>query len=193
MARMAAEGTRERILAVATRLFYDKGVRAVGMKQIIDAAGCGKNLLYGHFPSKTDLVAAYLAEFQQRREDAALAAMGAAGDDPGAQLVALASEVAQRAGDPGYRGCPFRNYLTEFPDHTDAPGRIGLAHLGAARARIGTLTGQLGVADPELLADRIWLVIDGLYAGATRPEAADTGTTAVRLVGELIAGAVDRP
>src|ERR1700722_6378515 len=60
MARTPAAGTRERILEVAAELFYARGVRAVGMSQIIDAAGCGKNLLYSNFPSKTDLGTAYL-------------------------------------------------------------------------------------------------------------------------------------
>ena len=89
MARKAAEGTRERILEAAAELFYARGVRAVGMSQIIDAAGCGKNLLYRHFPSKGDLVAAYLDAEAQYREQQARDVLSAAGGDPADQIVAL--------------------------------------------------------------------------------------------------------
>jgi AcrR family transcriptional regulator len=71
MARTAAEGSRQRILEVAAELFYTHGIRAVGMSQIIDAAGCGKNLLYSNFPSKADLVAAYLTAEARYREQQA--------------------------------------------------------------------------------------------------------------------------
>jgi AcrR family transcriptional regulator len=186
--RRPTTGARERILDAASALFYSRGVRAVGMNEVVEAAGCGKNLLYAHFPSKVELVAAYLERFRVRRERAAERAIGSS-DDPAAQLVALAAEVAGRIGTPGFRGCALRNYLTEFPEADDEASRVARAYLRASRAEVRAIARRLGVADADGLAERIWLVVEGLYASATRPAAESDARTAVALVEEIIAGA----
>jgi len=155
------------------------------MSEVVEAAGCGKNLVYSHFPGKVDLVAAYLERFRARREEAAERAVAAAAE-PGAQLVALTAEVADRASAPGFRGCALRNYLTEFPDTDDAASRVAHDYLRGSRARLAALVDGLEVADPAGVTERIWLVLDGFYAGATRSADAAVGRTAVRLVEEII-------
>jgi AcrR family transcriptional regulator len=186
MARAAAPDSRERILDAVTPLFYEQGVRAVGTSRVIEAAGCGKNLLYAQFPSKADLVAGYLTRFRELRQQAVDAAVEAAGPDPADQLVAVAAEVAARSADPVYRGCPFRNYLTEFPHDDDPPARIARDFLRASRDRVDGLVGQLPVADRQGLVDRIWLVLDGLYASAAHPLDDRAGEVAVAFVRELV-------
>jgi AcrR family transcriptional regulator len=186
MARRPAPGTRDRIIATVAPLFYNHGVRAVGMAQIVAAAGCGKNLLYSRFPTKNDLVAAYLSAVRAERErstDRALAATG----DPRAALVALVTEVADRVREPGFRGCALRNYLTEFPADDDAPGRIARDYLASSRARVDDLVRQLGTG--PVLADRVWLVIEALYAVAGRADAEHQARVAVALAEDLIRAA----
>jgi AcrR family transcriptional regulator len=190
MARTAAPDSRERILDAVTPLFYEQGVRAVGTSRIIDAAGCGKNLLYAQFPSKTDLVAGYLTRFRALRDRVVDAAVDAAGPDPADRLVAVVGEVADRTREPVYRGCPFRNYLTEFPHDDDRPALIAREFLRASRDRIEGLVGQLPVGDRRGLVDRIWLVLDGLYASAAHPLDDRAGEVAVVFVRELIDRAV---
>jgi AcrR family transcriptional regulator len=171
MARTPAPGTRERILGVASRLFYDHGVRAVGMNRIITEAGTGKNLLYQHFPAKSDLVAAYLEGARERRAEAVRRALETAGDDPAEQLVALVAEVAAVVRHPRFRGCAFRNYLAEFPDDdavgdADAPAVVAHAQLAESRAAIAERVARLGVADPDRLVEQLWLLVDGLFLQA---------------------------
>ena len=115
MARSPAEGTRQRILEVAAELFYARGVRAVGMSQIIDAAGCGKNLLYSNFPSKTDLVAAYLDAEAQYREQQVQGMLASAGDDPVDQIIALTQYIADCVAEPQFRGCAMRKLRGRIP------------------------------------------------------------------------------
>jgi AcrR family transcriptional regulator len=170
VARTAVPGTRERILGVASRLFYDHGVRAVGMNRIITEAGTGKNLLYQHFPAKSDLVAAYLEGARERRARATERALAAVGDDPREQLVALVAEVAEVVRRPGFRGCAFRNYLAEFPEDDGdggiGPGAVAHEQLTQARAAIAERVARLGVADPDRLVEQLWLLVDGLFLQA---------------------------
>lgn len=188
MARTPDPDLRERILAAAAPLFYAHGVQAVGMAQVVEAAGCGKNALYRHFGSKADLVAAYLARFGEQR-DAAVAAALHGHDDPADALVELTREIAGLASHPRFQGCAVRNYLREIRRYDDAPGLVATELLESWRARIGGLAARLDVADPAGLAERICLVHDGIYGGASQSPAL-VAETAVGLVRDLVHGAV---
>lgn len=161
MARTPAPGTRDTILTAAAGLFYEYGVRAVGMAQVVEAAGCGKNLLYKHFPSKAELAAAYLTLVRRERERAAAEALRWS-VDPADRLIAMVNEIADMVRRPGYRGCAFRNYLTEFPGESDEPARVAQTFLADSRAQLDRLV--TGIGGDELLADRIWLIVNGLHS-----------------------------
>jgi AcrR family transcriptional regulator len=197
MARSPAPGTRDIILTAAAGLFYEYGVRAVGMAQVVEAAGCGKNLLYKHFPSKAELAAAYLTLTRQERERSVAEALRWY-PDPAGQLTALVGEIADIVRRPGYRGCPFRNYLTEFPGDDDEPARVARSYLADSRAQLDRLVAGIGrhresdesghQQGDELLAARIWLIVNGLHTGP-----AAQAQVAVDWVAELIsAGAGGR-
>jgi AcrR family transcriptional regulator len=171
MARSEDPAGRERILSAATTLFYVNGVRAVGMAEVIAAAGCGKNMLYRHFPSKAALAAAYLRRVRTQRDKSTARALAAAGTgEPtgaGEQLVALVAEVAAWVQRGDYRGCAFRNYLTEFPAGDDEPAGVARDYLRDTRRQVGELVAVLGA--PAVTGDRIWLLVDALYSGTGTP------------------------
>src|SRR5579871_1662508 len=105
---------RERVLAVAADLFYRKGIRAVGVEEIVNEAGVAKISLYRGFKSKDDLIVAYLErrndEFWQQWDKRFSPFAG----DPRAMLNAITDFLARRTTQAGYRGCPFINYASEF-------------------------------------------------------------------------------
>jgi AcrR family transcriptional regulator len=189
MARRRAPDTRDRILDTAARLFNEHGVRAVGMQQIIDEAGCGKNLLYREFASKDDLVTAYLQRY--RRDWASLVEQAIEGlaDDPGAQLVAIMKLAAMQVDVPDYRGCAFRTCYGEFRDPGHPAGEVAAEQMRDVSAQVHALAGGTGANDPELLAERVWLVLEGLYASGAHPGGDRAGEVAVALVEELVANA----
>lgn len=187
MARQPAPDTRDRILDAAARLFTAHGVRAVGMQRIVDECGCGKNLLYREFPSKDDLVLAHLARLRATWLAQVEEATAPLAGDPAAQLVAITGLAARQVAAADYRGCAFRNCFTEFPDHR--VGGFAGDHLADVRGHIADLARKTGAARPELLAERIWLVIEGLYASAAHPGGERAGEVAVALVAELTGAA----
>ena len=106
MARRQAPGTRERILAVAARLFSRHGVRAVGMQQLVDETGLGKSLVYREFASKDDLVAAWLRDNDQAWVKLADAATAPYEGDPARQLLALVEFVYDSVGPTSSTAAP---------------------------------------------------------------------------------------
>ena len=186
MPRTADPATRERIVTTAARLFYERGIRDVGMAEIVTEAGCGKNALYRWFPSKTDLVAAYLQDFGARRDVSSAQALEGLEDAPAEALVALTREIAERTTARGFRGCAFRNYVREFTSYEDEPGRLALAWLRKARAHVRRLVRQLDVEGPDVLAEHIWLIIEGLYSPVPSSRRKHDAAIAVRLVEELV-------
>ncbi|GAA1946097.1 hypothetical protein GCM10009798_01330 [Nocardioides panacihumi] len=105
---------RERILLTADRLFYDEGIHAVGIQRIIAESGVTRVTLYRHFPSKDDLIAAYLgrrASYDHTQVDAIIDAYP---DDPRRALTELATVLTRDDFAAMRRGCPFINASAEF-------------------------------------------------------------------------------
>src|SRR5260370_38018604 len=138
---------RERILATASELFDREGVRAIGVDTVVERSGVSKTSLYRLFDSKDALIAAVAAAqdrlfwaWWDRVEEQHP-------DDPRALLEALLSGIAKRIGHPAYRGCPFLNLATEFPDDNH-PGRvIAQGNKEEMRARLATIIARLCLDD----------------------------------------------
>jgi AcrR family transcriptional regulator len=164
---------RERILATASELFYREGIRAIGVDTVVERSGVSKTSLYRLYESKDALITAFAAEqdrlfwarWDRIEEQHA--------DDPRALLEALLSGIAERIGRPGYRGCPFLNLATEFPDH-DHPGRVvARSNKQEMRARLATIVAKLGASDPNRVASQMALIINGAYATSLMAYSAD--------------------
>ena len=119
-ARTTTSEARQRILDTADRLFYQEGVRAVGIDRIIAEAGVAKMTLYTHFPSKDDLIVAVL----QYREGQVLeffrASMERHGKRAKGKLRAFFAALKEWFESPGFRGCAFQNAAVELADPAHA-------------------------------------------------------------------------
>ncbi len=164
---------RERILATASELFYREGIRAIGVDTVVEQSGVSKTSLYRLFESKDALIAAFATE-KDRLFWAWWDHMEAQhARDPRALLEALLSGIAQRIGHPAFRGCPFLNLATEFPDD-DHPGRvIARGNKEEMRARLVTIVARLGARDPDRTAFQMTLLINGAYVTGLMAEPAD--------------------
>ena len=114
MPRRPTPDAREHILAAAARLFYDHGVHAVGLQQVIDEYGCGKNLLYREFPSKDELVVAWLERCHAEWEARIDAVSESMAGDPAGQHVAIVEDAADT-------GVPCATRASSSPSPTTPP------------------------------------------------------------------------
>jgi AcrR family transcriptional regulator len=155
---------RDKVFEVASDLFYRDGVRAVGVEAIVQQAGVAKISLYRSFPSKDDLVVAYLedrnATFWRQWDERFAKYKG----DPHAQLRAIMTYLAHRTTQPGYRGCPFINYCAEFPETAHPGHQVAEANKREMRRRFVEIAETLGAPQPKLLADGLLLLVEGAYA-----------------------------
>ncbi len=150
-----------KIFDTARDLFYRRGVRAVGVDEIVCEAGVTKPSLYRAFKSKDELVAACLRESAREGRDAMHAAMDAAGSDPRMRLDALLRHYADKLTCPEFRGCIMSNVAVELPE-PGHPGREVVEDCKTAmRATLVQLARDLGAANPDRLADGLFLVIEG--------------------------------
>jgi AcrR family transcriptional regulator len=160
--RRSSAETREHVLQVTHDLFYWQGIRAVGVDRIAAEAGVAPTTLYRLFASKDDLVAAYVERADREYREWFDGATS--GDSPRERILSLFDELAVQTQPDRCRGCPFQMALTEFPDPAIAAHRNAAANKAWVRERLGELTGELAVADPEALADRLALLMEGVYA-----------------------------
>lgn len=190
MPRTPAPDTRDRILDNAARLFYANGVHSVGLQQLIDESSCGKNLLYREFASKDDLVVAWLERCRDdwRAESDDLGRSYP--DDPAGHLIAIVRSAASDATAPGFRGCALRNTHAEIADPDHPAHQVSVDHLKEMRRHLLELAEQSGARDPQLLADRIMLIVDGLLSNGAMLGRDGAAAEAVAFAEDVVRAAV---
>lgn len=168
IAAATVEGPRlraaDRVSAAADRLFYERGIRAVGVEEIVATAGVTKPSLYRHYPSKNALVGACLeARFEQAMADIdGIEALTP--DDPVATLRALIVHVAAQMGQDGYRGCALTNAAIEFPEADHPTRRLALSLKMRKRDRLLTIARRCPTDRPDTLVDALILLLEGARA-----------------------------
>lgn len=105
---------RERILLTAHELFYCDGVRATGIDKVIAEARVTKVTFYRHFPSKNDLIRAYLDYRHGLWMNWFIDALSRHGAYTGQGLNALVPTMEEWFNKPTYRGCAFINTVSEL-------------------------------------------------------------------------------
>ncbi len=156
MYKSAAPG--ERILAAADKLFYEQGIRAVGVDTIAAEAGVSKRTLYNYYPTKDDLIAAYLTgRFKQI----------APSDAPAReQILAYFDRIAAMVADGSFRGCPYVNAVTEIGDRKHAAVALAVQFKEQRRQWYRALLERLQARDPETLATQLQLLVEGALVTA---------------------------
>lgn len=184
------QSARQQILDTAAQLFFREGYRAIGVDTIVERSGISKMTLYRHFPSKDDLLVAYLKEANDHFWAWFEEAVSQHPDSPRDQLMAVFESLAEGLTSPVCYGCPFINAGTEFSGLGHPVHQAALEHKQAVRARFRTMCAAAGAKSPEALADQLLLVMDGGYVqarmfGVDSPAAQVAEAAAVLLKAQL--------
>ena len=155
---MPVLNARDRILSVAGPLFYREGYRAVGVDRVIAEAGVAKATFYRHFPSKDDLIVAWL-----NRAESGMAAHMPAADTPTAlsDFIAATMDTARRA---TCMGCTFQGSAAEFGQTSHPVHAAARAVKDRSLAELQARARAEGLANPADVAAEVFVMIEGLWA-----------------------------
>jgi len=149
---------RDRVLETAYDLFSARGIRAVGVDEIVERAGVAKATLYNHFRTKDDLVLAFLERREQRwTMDWVEAEARRRGSTPEEHLLAIFDVFGEWFRRDDFEGCSFINVLLEMGASHPA-GSASARYLNNIRTVVARLASEAGLRDPELFA-RSWHIL----------------------------------
>lgn len=156
------EETKRRILSAATKLFYSKGIRAVGVDAIAAEAGVTKRTLYHHHESKDALVAAYLEAQNEPVLAALIKSVTRVSGDVTEQIEGLFVSFARQAENAAWHGCPFARAVSELREfESDAISEIAARHKRIFEEWLECHFASNSVAEPAFLARQIMVLVDG--------------------------------
>lgn len=151
---------RERVLATASRLFYEHGIRAVGIDRIVAESGIGKMTLYRHFPSKDDL---FVAVLEARNASAlhVIAELAGTAGTAAERLVGLFERLEQAFSSPAWHGCAFANATLELHDSGHPARAVAARHKHQTADILEPLARAAGAEHPRDLAEQLTMLLDG--------------------------------
>ncbi|GAA4617010.1 TetR/AcrR family transcriptional regulator [Saccharopolyspora hordei] len=178
-AQPVTSAARERLLATASGLFYREGIRAVGVERILAEAPATRATFYRHFPSKDDLVVAYLRGVDAGIRAQVQAAVEAA-PSPADAIRAIGDAVADDLASPEFRGCAFLKAAAEYPDPQDPVRQVILEHRAWYTDTLTELFAEVfgdspRRGKPEHAARHFMMMRDGAMSGAHLDGVEDVG------------------
>jgi AcrR family transcriptional regulator len=188
----ARKSARDRLLGAAATLFQENGIQATGVDAIIESAGVAKATFYRHFPSKDDLVVAWLRDPQARWFERVRARAQASGAGPRDEILLFFEATAEWLEAEGYRGCPYLNSATEIPDPMH-PARLVIREtLDEIAEYLRSLVSAAGHRDAELKAMELQALLAGAISLAVAHRTGAYALTAREAARKLLAASEPR-
>ena len=173
---------RRRVLDTALALFYAEGIHTVGIDRIIAEAGVAKATFYHHFPSKDDLVCAYLEE-QHALIRSHTVPRGETAEERVLSIFDAATEITC---GPGFRGCAFINAAAEYPDPDHPVRRVVDSFRRWFRELVEGLLAEAGHPDPRGTARALLALRDGMAVAGALDDPAEAGPAVRAAVARLL-------
>lgn len=175
-----------RILDTVNVLFYENGIRNVGVDRIISASSVTKATFYKHYRAKDNLIVEYISH---RHADvrAEIEALIAAAATPELALRNFVASVIAEIDSAGFRGCPFINAAAEFPESDHPVRKIVAAHREWHTETLAELLRDMGHPVPGDAADELLLARDGAVAGGYAGDSIAASAALARIANRVLA------
>uniref|UniRef100_A0A942SYP2 TetR/AcrR family transcriptional regulator n=1 Tax=Neobacillus citreus TaxID=2833578 RepID=A0A942SYP2_9BACI len=180
-------GAKVRILETATRLFYEEGIRGVGVDRLISEASVTKATFYKHYGSKDNLILAYVRTQHERTQEQMERLVADAGS-PSDAVRAWVAAVSEDVNRSEFRGCAFLNAAAEYHDPRDPVRSVVATHRDWYTERLATLLQEAGHPLPGDGADELMLARDGAMSGAYAGDAIAATAALGRVAERVLAG-----
>ena len=185
----STRSARDRLLEAAARLFHEAGIQASGVDSIVDAAGVAKATFYRHFPSKDDLVVAWLQDPHTRWIDRVRREVEAHHAQPADVIPLFFEALADWLETEGYRGCPYLNTAVEIADPGHPARAVIRDYLEEIEDYLAGLAQSAGYRDPAMIGAELHLLVAGSITLAVARRTGAFALTAREAARVLLAGA----
>lgn len=153
-------------MAAACELFNRSGIRAVGVDAIMSEAGVARGTFYRYFPSKDDLVLAFLERSDVEWLSWLTKAVTSSSDTPHDRMLAVFSVLPAWFTSPTFRGLPFTNVAVELADSSQRAAELARTHSAQVHAFLAGLAERAGCADPHGVACQLQVLLNGAVVTA---------------------------
>lgn len=167
---MKKEKVRERIIRVASDLFYKQGFNSTGINQIIAEADIAIGSLYNHFASKNDLLQAYLIKEELDWFEGLEKSIGHI-PDPKEKISAIIDYRKKLQKSSKFAGCPFIKIVSETGDGNPAVSAFAKNHKEKQKMMINNIVKEYNeehqLPDSNIITENIFLLIEGAVVTST--------------------------
>ena len=188
MLKRSTSPLRRHVLEVADNLFYQEGIRAVGVDRLIAESGIAKSTFFRFFASKDILITEWIQMrdeiwrkwFQDSVEKLA--------PNKKNRPLAIFDVLYTRFGNPTFRGCAFLNTIIELARVDHPASQAANAHKRSVAALIQIYLTDAGYEASEPLAILFMQLIDGALITALRERSPDAALRAKQIARALLDG-----
>ena len=180
-------GKRETLLREARKLFYDRGIRAVGVDTVAAESGVSKMTLYSYFGSKDGLIVACLDSVDERYRLWVERRVAEGSITPADQILGIFDALKEWFEKPTFRGCVFVNATVELADPEHPARRPILNHKHRMREWIADLAAEAGLSEPAVVGAHVMLLMEGAIITALVDEDPSAADRAKEVAGFVVA------
>ncbi len=179
---------KQRILDTADRLFYEEGIRAVGVDRLISESSVTKATFYKHYGAKDTLILEYVKR-RHRLVEEYFNGQSAPSATPRDVIRGLILSISTEIHRPGFRGCPFINAAAEFSDPQHPVRQLVASHRDWYTERLTDLLRDAGHPLAGDAADEILLARDGAMSGGYAGDPIASAAALHRVVDRILLAA----